>query len=436
MRDCVDIGVWVFTILVFGTWVLDVRGEEPSELLKRYEIEVAKCEYSALRLGSEIADVFNAPIGEEDWNERIHQDYIVEKLGFAPWTQNGVSGTGGKTLENNDAKAIYHKAGWGGKGIAESPYSFLDHKWIYMFGDSTTRQLWASFAAPFQGNNFERNAKEWTRSYCNGQPHRVKHVKNGIFDAEGWRGPCGVNEVTCHVSGYGDKGVLTFDWKHFPYEDYDEYLFGPQGPFIAGFAGEGIRRPDVLTLQMGMHSCWHAIPEGHYSKHLHEANASMIEAHLLAVPKLMKTVRQAIEQDVAPAKATEGQQEQTRTTVIVLTSGSTQMGLTSPATDICIERFNRVVTKAAHENGFAVLDRGEIERRLMHKSTIAESPILKPEMHLPQPGQNLVSTCLLHLMTCLGNTTANMKITSEVLAQRAVHNHAAGVAKPLHTPPQ
>lgn len=28
-----------------------------------------------------------------------------------------------------------------------------------MFGDSTTRQIWASFAAPFQNINFERNAK-------------------------------------------------------------------------------------------------------------------------------------------------------------------------------------------------------------------------------------------------------------------------------------
>jgi frataxin-like iron-binding protein CyaY len=48
---------------------------------------------------------------------------------------------------------------------SDSPYSVLNHKWIYMFGDSTTRQIWASYAAPFQGNNFERNAKEWTRQY-------------------------------------------------------------------------------------------------------------------------------------------------------------------------------------------------------------------------------------------------------------------------------
>ena len=30
---------------------------------------------------------------------------------------------------------------------------------------------------------------------------------------KGWMGPCGVNEVTCHVSGYDEEGILTYDWK-------------------------------------------------------------------------------------------------------------------------------------------------------------------------------------------------------------------------------
>jgi frataxin-like iron-binding protein CyaY len=32
-----------------------------------------------------------------------------------------------------------------------------------MMGDSTTRQVWSSIVSGFGGNNFERNAKEWTR---------------------------------------------------------------------------------------------------------------------------------------------------------------------------------------------------------------------------------------------------------------------------------
>ena len=83
-------------------------------------------------------------------------------------------------------------------------------------------------------NKFERNAKEWTRHYVkqqpihavaaaadlflplwqcapqtNGERRKKKHVKGGDYPEEGWMGPCGVNEVTCHVSGYDDNGLLT-----------------------------------------------------------------------------------------------------------------------------------------------------------------------------------------------------------------------------------
>lgn len=127
--------------------------------------QIAKCEFDALKLGTEIADVFNAPIGKQDWNQRVHQDLIAEKLGFAPWITNGLHGSNGLTLTGKNAKEIQMKNGWAGKSINESPYAILQHKWVYMLGDSTTRQIWASYAAPFLGNNFERNAKEWTRQY-------------------------------------------------------------------------------------------------------------------------------------------------------------------------------------------------------------------------------------------------------------------------------
>ena len=68
-------------------------------------------------------------------------------------------------------------------------------------------------------------------------------------------------------------------------KDYDQYLWGENGPWRKGFAGENNRRPDVLTVQFGMHSCWHANPQGLYSKHLKEINISMIDSHIHAIPK-------------------------------------------------------------------------------------------------------------------------------------------------------
>lgn len=45
-----------------------------------------------------------------------------------------------------------------------------------------------------------------------------------------WDGtPCYLNEKTCQThyedSGMGDNVTLTYDWKHFIYEDYDRYLY-------------------------------------------------------------------------------------------------------------------------------------------------------------------------------------------------------------------
>jgi hypothetical protein len=28
----------------------------------------------------------------------------------------------------------------------------------------------------------------------------------------GWGGKCGNNEVTCHLTGFGAEGKITFDW--------------------------------------------------------------------------------------------------------------------------------------------------------------------------------------------------------------------------------
>jgi integrase len=119
-----------------------------------------------------------------------------------------------------------------------------------MMGDSTVRQIWATFVSPFQNNDFERNAKEWTRSNsdnCKRQfPHRREHPSGGNFPEEGWNGKCGNNEVTCSLSGFGPEGKITFDWKHFPWEDYDEWLFGASGRWSNDTSE---RRPDVLTFE-------------------------------------------------------------------------------------------------------------------------------------------------------------------------------------------
>lgn len=422
----------ISNLIIIITVVIAITLNDNDE--KSYGSHIARCEYDSLRLGSLLTDVFNAPVGTDyDWHDRSYQDEIIEHLGFAPWIANGLPNSGGLTLTKRSSHKLHKMKGWKGKDINDSPYAILNHKWIYMYGDSTTRQVWASFAAPFQGNHFERNAKEWSRHYCNPQEHRKHHVKGGHFPDEGWAGPCGANEKLCHVAGYGEGGLLSFDWKHFPYEDYDEWLWGPSGPWQTSKWMEGSRMPDVVTIQLGLHTCFHASPEGFYSPWLKEMNSTMVDNHLNDVDKLMENVRKAIDtppKDYAGSLTSDGRR---KVTVIVVTSGASGLGSNGTSIDDCILKFNRRTERAAHRQGFAVLERGEIERRLMYKSLRSDSPPIVEEMHLPQPAQNIIATCLLRLLTCLNESS----ITHEYkpIAKDHVMKQSRGHGQPLHSPP-
>lgn len=181
-----------------------------------------------------------------------------------------------------------------------------------------------------------------------------------------------------------------------------------------------------------MHSCWHTHPEGLYSADLPDVNRTTLNRHFAGVQLLMQSVRRAID---AANKATNGQ---STTQVIVITSGATYSD-NGTRMDDCISRFNRLFEIEAHKAGFAVLERGEIERRLMFKSLQSELPLLTPQMHLPQPAQNIVATCLLSMIQCLTDSGVHMGNIStdfllDNLAERTRRHRTADI-KPLHSPP-
>ena len=129
--------------------ILSKKLSESGEIIHH----LSKCEYEALKLGSDFADIINSAVGSDGWDQRVHQNFLRENLGFSP------KGKSRHISDNSSEENHFSEK----KSIDDGPYKILNHKWIYMFGDSTTRQVWSSFASPFQGNSFERNAKEWTR---------------------------------------------------------------------------------------------------------------------------------------------------------------------------------------------------------------------------------------------------------------------------------
>ena len=157
---------------------------------------------------------------------------------------------------------------------------------------------------------------------------------------------------------------------------------------------------------------------------LTKANSSMIESHIDSIPKLMRAIRSAIER---PGE------NRTRH-VIIVTSGSSG---TAKATlvDECIVKVNRVTADEAHRHGFAVLERGEIERRLLHKSIGSKNPFLSVAMHLGQPAQSIVATAMLKLLTCLetiGYDIYSLEVAS--LLNIKANTVYASASAPIHTP--
>ena len=140
-------------------------------------------------------------------------------------------------------------------------------------------------------------------------------------------------------------------------------------------------------MEFGLHTCAHAFQQREGSP----VNQSMADTHYENIPKLMRSIRTAIERPGVNRTAM----------VIIVTSGASGDKVDGEKVDTCITKFNRRAADEAHKQGFAVLERGEIERRLLHKSYGSDNPLLEIDMHLGQPAQALIATCLLRLMTCL-----------------------------------
>lgn len=138
-------------------------------------------------------------------------------------------------------------------------------------------------------------------------------------------------------------------------------------------------------IHLGLHTCvhaWHS-PESQ--------NNTMIENHKRDLKTLMKAVRTAI--DRTPPSIP-------RTTVIIQLAG--RAGGAEPKRDHCSRTMNRVAAYEAHQQGFVVFEREEIERRLLYKSEYYDGvSFIKPLLHLEAPGANIVGTSLLALVACL-----------------------------------
>lgn len=70
-----------------------------------------ECELEALSLGTRLADRYNMYDEQTEWDVRIHNDYLVEHLGFSGWIQLGLYKNTKLTAERQDAPALHRVIG-------------------------------------------------------------------------------------------------------------------------------------------------------------------------------------------------------------------------------------------------------------------------------------------------------------------------------------
>jgi hypothetical protein len=201
-------------------------------------------------------------------------------------------------------------------------------------------------------------------------------------------------------------------------EDYDTWLFGEQGTWSAD---SSVRRPDILVLEVGQHSCLSA-----YDKQKNSIEEVMIKRHRDDLKPLFKSIRTAVDRHNTLAG--------TKTMVIISTAGwyryckhhkekpiscfvikgiltsishklnfTGRLGNSSEsALDTCSWRFNRFLAHGAHAEGFTVFEREELEHRILSKSEYFKSEgSVVPAQILEKPAPQIVGSALMTLISCL-----------------------------------
>ena len=193
--------------------------------------------------------------------------------------------------------------------------------------------------------------------------------------------------MTCHdEEHFGKTGKITFDWKHLIFEDYDEWLWGNRGPFLADS-----RSPDYVIISVGMHSCLH------YHEHLTDTNDNGSQKHEDLVQKELALLMTALSEYIERLRGYGRKSE-----IIFMTTGRLHNHESDEIAqfqlDKCILKFNRFVSTLAHRQGFVIFEREEVERRLLSKSSHLMGQL---GISLPKPAPEIVATSLLAMIACL-----------------------------------
>lgn len=206
--------------------------------------------------------------------------------------------------------------------------------------------------------------------------------------------------------------VILFRRKHLPHDEYDKWLFGPEGFWLADSIAHSATAddttatnkqfPDVMVIQIGHSTCLPASDSNKANSHLHLED-SVIRSHYDQVDTLFDSIKAAVHRPTS-TQSKDGARP-TATTVIVSLPG--RVNLLNRAAERCVWKLNRIIAKSAHQRGFVVFEREEIEHRVGFKVESSEDLREIGVLDTAEaPTSHIVATALLKMITCLDKGNA------------------------------
>lgn len=130
----------------------------------------------------------------------------------------------------------------------------LKNKWIYIRGDSTTRQVVKLFLTDYGIHMNDTEIKSFVRQQCARPPHADDFHSFKSLHKEYGRVDCSLNEKRCQWSAGQSK--ITYDWQHFVLEEREKFLFNKDAMQDASHDFKD-RLPDLLVMGLPVHPCYH-----------------------------------------------------------------------------------------------------------------------------------------------------------------------------------
>lgn len=227
--------------------------------------------------------------------------------------------------------------------------------------------------------------------------HLGINTNNNNNNSDSSHAPLADNSL-CRSVGYR-SGILGEGEIIFERQDY--LLEKLEAAFLYNHSRMGInhpakvqkRRPDILVLQVGRLSCHDAFASGSngnrgptdQEKEQPRNSENMIHSFMKAVKDI-----------VTANRAT----NDANTTVIV--SLASRNHLDNMDSSACTWHMNRIFAFGAHYQGFVVLEREELEYRLMFKSEHSPAPLMTVKAVLDTPpAPQILATSLLSIYACI-----------------------------------